>query len=68
MTDDTRRSDDWTGEEWAGETGDRTTDADADATAPTTDEWNKTRVRRRPWRTVRPRRSIPTRCPKARTP
>ena len=42
MTDDTRRSDDWTGKEWAGETGDRTTDADADATAPTTDEWNKT--------------------------
>ena len=35
MTDDTRRSDDWTGEDWAGETGDRPTDAD------TTPEWNK---------------------------
>ena len=39
MTDDTRRSDDWTGKDWAGETGERSTDADA--TAPTTDEWNK---------------------------
>jgi len=39
MTDDTRRSDGWTGEDWAGETGKDTTDA---ATAATTDEWNKT--------------------------
>ena len=41
MTDDTRRSDDWTGEDWAGETGDRRTDADTKATADTTAEWNK---------------------------
>ena len=38
-TDDTRRQDDWTGEDWAGETGKDTTDA---ATAATTDQWNKT--------------------------
>ena len=42
MTDDTRRPDDWKGEEWAGETGDRQTDADTEATAATTDRWNKT--------------------------
>ena len=41
MTDDTRRSDDWTGEEWAGDTGDRRTAADTKATADTTAEWNK---------------------------
>ncbi len=41
MTDETRRPDDWTGEEWAGETGDRRTDVDTKATADTTAEWNK---------------------------
>ena len=42
MTDNTRRPDDWTGEEWAGETGDRKTDADTQETAGTSDRWNKT--------------------------
>jgi hypothetical protein len=42
MTDDTRRSDDWTGEDWAGDTGERRTDADTESTAATTAEWNKT--------------------------
>ena len=42
MTDDTRRPDDWTGEEWAGNTGDRETDADTQSTAATSDRWNKT--------------------------
>ena len=41
MTDDTRRSDDWTGEEWAGETGDRQPEADTKKTADTAAEWNK---------------------------
>jgi hypothetical protein len=44
MTDDTRRPDDWTGEEWAGETGERRTDADTESTAATTDRWNKSEV------------------------
>ena len=44
MTDDTRRPDDWTGDEWAGETGDRRTDADTEATAATTDAWNKSQA------------------------
>jgi hypothetical protein len=42
MTDDTRRPDDWTGEEWAGETGERETDEDTRTTAAATDRWNKT--------------------------
>ncbi|HKF85915.1 MAG TPA: hypothetical protein VKB30_09025 [Candidatus Limnocylindrales bacterium] len=41
MTDDTRRPDDWTGEDWAGDTGERRTDADTEATAATSDRWNK---------------------------
>ena len=41
MTDDTRRPDDWTGEEWAGDTGDRRTDADTEQPAATSDRWNK---------------------------
>ena len=41
MTDNTRRPDDWTGEEWAGETGDRRTDADTQVPSVATDRWNK---------------------------
>jgi hypothetical protein len=44
MTDDTRRPDDWTGEDWAGDTGDRETDADTQSTAAVTDRWNKTEL------------------------
>ena len=47
MTDntrDTRRPDDWTGEEWAGETGDRRTDVDSEGTAAETARWNKSEV------------------------
>jgi hypothetical protein len=42
MTDDTKRADEWTGEDWAGDTGDRRTDADTDQAAATTDRWTKT--------------------------
>ena len=44
MTDDTPRPDDWTGEEWAGETGERRTDVDTESTAAKTDRWNKSEM------------------------
>ena len=64
MTDDTRRSDDWTGEDWAGEDR-RTTRTDAATDGDDRRRWNKTEYVGDQGEGA-PGPVDPTRCPRAR--